>query len=170
MKIEIKVEESQDVNVIFRLNQAAFESDSEANLVNNLRSSGSLLLLLIATMERKIVGHIAFSPMKIDGFSELSLVGLAPMAVLPDLQKQGIGSKLISESISRLKTMGVDAVFLLGHKEYYPRFGFKPSYSTFGIKSRYEVPDEVFMAKELKPNILDKVAGQVEYSKEFNEL
>lgn len=170
MEIKLRKEESKDIDSIFELNAITFESDAEAKLVNNLRISGSLILSLVATANEKVVGHIAFSPMKIDGFNQLNLVGLAPMAVHPKLQKQGVGSKLIKEGIHRLKAIEVDAIFLLGHKEYYPRFGFLPSFSIFGIKSKYDVPDDTFMALELKPNSLSSVDGLIEYSKDFDAL
>ena len=124
MDIEIKKEEPKDINSIFELNTLAFESNAEAGLVNSLRDSDSLFLSLAAIVDEKVVGHIAFSPMKISGFKQLILMGLAPMAVHPNLQKQGIGSRLVKESLNRLKTFGIDAVFLLGHKEYYPKFWF----------------------------------------------
>lgn len=170
MNISIRKEKQKDIEAIFKLNSLAFESDAEARLVDNLRSSSNLALSLVATSKNEVVGHIAFSPMKIPGFDKLKLVGLAPMAVHPRLQKQGIGTKLIKTGIELLKSDNVDAIFLLGHKDYYPRFGFVPSFSNFNIKSKYEVPDEVFMGLELKPDILDGIDGIVAYSKEFDSL
>ncbi len=170
LDIELREEEPQDIDAIFEINKMAFDSGAEASLVNNLRGSKSLFLSLVAIVDGQVVGHIAFSPMKISGFEQLNLIGLAPMAVHANLQKQGVGSKLIRESLSRLKDLSIDAVFLLGHKEYYPKFGFVPSVSNFGIRSKYEVPDDAFMAIELKPSVLKNVEGLIEYSKEFDEL
>ncbi len=169
MDIEIRKEESRDIDSIFELNSLAFESNSEARLVNNLRDKGLLILSLVAIVDGKLMGHIAFSPMRIPSFDQLKLVGLAPMAVHPSLQRKGIGTKLVKEGLRELERSNVDAVFLLGHKEYYPRFGFVPSFSSFGIKSKYDVPDDVFMAMELKSNTLSRVNGLIEYSKEFDK-
>ena len=170
MDVKIRKEEPKDIDLIFALNKLVFSSDAEAKLVNNLRSSGSLFLSLVAIAEKQLIGHISFSPMKIHGFGRLALVGLAPMAVHPNLQRRGVGSQLIKEALGQLRGLNVDAVFLLGHKEYYPRFGFVPALSSFGIKSQYDVPDDSFMAMELKPKALHDVTGTVEYNEELNKL
>ena len=169
MNVCIRNEEPKDIDTIYELNASAFESNEEAVLVNRLRGSGSLTLSLVAEVNGHIVGHIAFSPIVIEGANDMNLFALGPMAVAPSEQRKEIGSKLIRHGLEKLGGSGADAVFLIGHPEYYPKFGFKPSASTFGIKSTYDVLDEVFMALELAPGVLEKVTGVARYSKEFEE-
>ncbi|WP_455367207.1 GNAT family N-acetyltransferase, partial [[Eubacterium] cellulosolvens] len=115
-----------------------------------------------------IVGHILFSKIKIRGEKDHETLALAPMAVLPKFQKQGIGGKLIREGLNKARELGFDSVIVLGHNEYYPRFGFERA-SKWNITCPFEVPDEAFMAIELNPGALSVKAGIVEYPKEFSE-
>jgi predicted N-acetyltransferase YhbS len=107
-----------------------------------------------------------FSKIKIIGVKEYESLALAPMAVLPKYQKQGIGAKLIKEGLKKAKKIGFDSVFVLGHKDYYPRFGFEKA-SRWNIKCPFKVPDEAFMAIELSVGALKERSGIVEYPKEF---
>jgi putative acetyltransferase len=93
---------------------------------------------------------------------DVKIAGLAPMSVLPDHQKQGIGASLVNAGLSLCVSNGYKAVVVLGHPDYYPKFGFTPA-STFGIKSEYDVPDEVFMVKELENGALSEYQGVVKY-------
>jgi len=102
----------------------------------------------------------------IKGKKEYEALVLAPMAVLPEFQRQGIGGKLIREGLNKAKELGFDSVTVLGHKDYYPRFGFERA-SKWNIKSPFEVPDEAFMAIELKPGALAEKTGTLEYPEEF---
>jgi putative acetyltransferase len=163
--MEIRVENSGDLESIRNVNNSAFETSSESEILDKLRSLDELLLSLVAVVDGKIVGHIAFSPMNID--STTKFVGLGPMAVIKSQQRSGVGSALVREGLKNLKDEGYSAVFVLGHPEYYPRFGFKPSFSSFEIKSKYDVPDDVFMALELQEDALSGVSGLVRYSKAF---
>jgi len=148
----------------------AFDGPGEADLVDRLRSAGAATVSLVAEVEGEVVGHILFSPIEIEGAdSKASGVGLAPMAVLPDHQRSGIGSELVREGLARCRELGELRVVVLGHPEYYPRFGFVPA-NTFGIVSDYDVPDEVFMVQELGPGALDGVNGTAHYRPEFGEL
>ena len=97
------------------------------------------------------------------------VMGLAPMAVLPERQRQGIGSALVREGLSAIERMGADAVVVLGHPAYYPRFGFKPA-ATYGLRSEYDVPDDVFMALELRPGVLEDIKGKVKYAPAFSSV
>jgi putative acetyltransferase len=97
-------------------------------------------------------------------------MGLAPVAVLPQYQRQGIGSLLISKGLDELKNMNVKAAFVLGDNRFYSRFGFVPSFSRFGIKSKFNVEDKNFMALELFDRSLDKISGNLEYCKAFDDL
>jgi putative acetyltransferase len=127
------------------------------------------VISLIAEEKLAVVGHIMFSPVKLSGHSELRIMGLAPMAVAPEHQRIGIGSALVRAGIEQCKKLGCGAVVVLGHPEYYPRFGFSPS-ASFGISCEYDVPEEVFMILELQPDFLDGVSGNLEYHEAFSSL
>ncbi len=126
-------------------------------------------LSLVAEMDDKIVGHILFSKIQIVGESIYDSLALAPMAVIPEYQMKGLGSKLVARGLYRAKELGFNSVIVLGHKDYYPKFGFQRA-SKCGIKCPFKVPDEVFMAIELTENALDGESGIVQYSDEFNEV
>ena len=96
-------------------------------------------------------------------------MGLAPMAVLPNWQRKGVGTQLINKGLNACEKAGYDAVVVLGHTDYYPRFGFVPSIN-FGINSEYDVPADVFMVKELQKDSLQGISGTVKYHQVFNEL
>ena len=110
-----------------------------------------------------------FSPVSLTGNSDLKLMGLAPMAVLPMHQNKSIGSNLVREGLEQCKSLGISAVVVLGHPEFYPRFGFLPS-SQYNISSEYNVPEDVFMVKELISGALKRRAGQVKYHAAFNNI
>ena len=103
-----------------------------------------------------------------NGDKKYNSLALAPVSVLPEYQNNGIGSKLIRESLKIAREIGFKSVIVLGHDKYYPRFGFKPA-SLWGIKAPFEVPVEAFMVLELEVRVLDDVAGTVVYGKEFLE-
>jgi putative acetyltransferase len=165
----IREEQPGDIPAIHRLNTAAFPTEAEANLVDTLRDQHALTLSLVAEEAGEILGHIAFSPMTTATPSGLKLIGLAPMAVTPERQNQGIGTALVREGIQRCTQLGIDAIIVLGHPEYYPRFGFRPA-AEFSIRSEYDVPEAVFMALELKPGTLAGVEGGVRYHPAFQEV
>ena len=169
--MEIRHETNADIVAIHNLNCKAFETDAEASIVDALRSSNNLELSLVAIEEGKVVGHIAYSPMHLEeSKTSLKIMALAPMAVDPDRQKNGIGSKLVRASLEELKSRNVDLVFLIGYPEYYPRFGFKPAFSTLGVKSNFEgVPDEAFMVLKLCEKDLDLNNCKVIFRQEFSE-
>lgn len=168
MKVHIRPETKDDFAKIWQVNAAAFDTEAEANLVDSLRQSGVALLSLVAEVGKKIVAHILFSPVAFSGQgTDLNIAGLAPMAVLPHYQKQGIGTLLVRKGLKQCESEGYQAAVVIGHPEYYPRFGFVPG-SKFGIKSEYDVPDEVFMVKELVAGILTGCRGVVKYHPLFN--
>jgi len=164
----IREERSSDIENIFQVNSEAFESPAEANLVNTLRSSGCDYISLVAKSDNKVVGHILFTPVKLsDSENNLKLIGLAPMAVLSQYQNKGIGSELVKAGLERCRSLGYNAVVVLGHPGYYPRFGFVPSIK-YGIKSEYDVPGEVFMVLELVPGSLKGHEGIIKYHEAFS--
>ncbi len=170
MKIQIRPETKKDIAKIRNVNAAAFDTKAEANIVDSLRKSSSPLISLVAESDGMIVGHILYSPVKLSGNNaNLKIASLAPVAVLPERQNQGIGSALVEAGLRRCQSCGYKAVFVLGHPDYYPRFGFVPA-SRFGIKSEYDVPDEVFLVKELEKGALFEYRGVITYHPIFAQL
>ena len=164
--MNIRFEQPHDIEQIKNVHLITFETDTEANLVDALRNAGVELISLVAEKNEEIIGHILFSPVTLDG--DTKIIGLAPMAVLPNWQRKGVGSKLINEGMKACQKAGYEAVVVLGHPDYYPRFGFEPSVN-FRIKSEYDVPSEVFMVKELKKGALKDKTGTVKYHQLFSE-
>lgn len=168
--INVRKERPEDEAAVRKVNEQAFGSPEEANLVDALRANDKATLSLVAIEDDKVVGHILFSPVTIESDDRVvTAIGLAPMAVLPELQRRGIGSLLVKTGLSELKDSGHEIVVVLGHPEYYPRFGFTPA-SRYGVKSEYDVRDEVFMALELREEALASCAGVVKYQPEFNAV
>lgn len=165
----IRLEQAADQEAIYAVNAAAFPEEDEARLVNALREQADPVISLIAEKDDRIVGHLMLSPVTLDSAPELKLMGLAPMAVAPEFQSQGVGSALVNSGLQHCTDSKVAAVVVLGHPEYYPRFGFLPSIE-YGIKSEYDVPPEVFMVKELIPESLATVSGTVSYHPAFASL
>lgn len=169
-KRNIRFENSEDRNGIRHINIEAFDTDAEANLIDALRKSDIPIISLVAEENGQLVGHILFSPVTLDGNKpNISIAGLGPMAVLPDWQNQGIGSRLVEEGLKQCKRSGYEVVVVLGHPNYYPRFGFSPSVN-YGIKSEYDVPAEAFMVKEIHAGALDGCSGTVIYHQAFKDV
>ena len=164
--MRVRPEEPADALAIRTVNEAAFESSREADIVEALREKPDGLVSLVAESEGQVLGHILFSPVSLVGNSGLSLLGLGPMAVLPTHQRQGIGSTLVREGLNQCRKMGCSAVVVLGHPEFYPRFGFVPA-SRYGISCEYDVPEEVFMLSELQPGSLRGARGKIIYNEAF---
>ncbi|MBI3992747.1 MAG: N-acetyltransferase [Candidatus Lambdaproteobacteria bacterium] len=166
--MSIRDECPEDVSAIHHVNALAFGQPQEAALVDALRRAGAVLLSLVAVEDGAIVGHILFSPVRVrGGGGEFAAVGLAPMAVLPAWQRRGIGSALVRAGLARLRGMGQEAVVVLGHPAYYPRFGFRRA-SVFGLRWEHAAPDEAFMALELVAGSLAGRQGVVAYRPEFD--
>jgi putative acetyltransferase len=171
MKLTIAPEREHELPAIHGVVAAAFATTAEARLVDALREQGALVLSLVAAIADEPVGHVAFSPVTVTredgrGFAG---VGLAPLAVLPEYQRCGIGSRLTEAALDELRTRGHAFCIVLGHPEYYPRFGFVPA-SRFGIRWEHEVRDEAFMVLELRPGALAGVSGVARYHAAFGEL
>jgi putative acetyltransferase len=164
--IEIREELPQDAADIRDVNKRAFGQDQEGNIVDALRSNGAASLSLVATIDGRVVGHIMFSPIAVG--SEVG-AALGPMAVLPEHQRLGLGSKLIEAGIQKLKDAGWPFIIVLGHAEYYPRFGFRPA-SAFGVKCEWDVPDEAFMLLVLDEAKMRRVVGLAIYRHEFSTV
>ncbi len=166
--LRIVDETPADFQAVRRINEAAFDTRAEAELVEVLRERAKPLISLVAEDEGAIAGHILFTPVTIAD-CDARLFGLAPMAVDPTRQRAGIGSVLVREGLSRCEQLGAAGVVVLGHPGYYPRFGFRPA-SAFGITSEYDVPDAAFMALELAAGSLDCVCGVARYHPAFAGL
>ena len=132
-----------------------------------LRREAHPYISLVAEEEKQIVGHILFTPMTLPGHLELKIMGLGPLAVVPEQQRKGIGSALIKAGLARCKELGYGAVIVLGHKGYYPRFGFIPAVC-YGIQCEFEVPAEAFMVLEIVPGYLKGAEGIIHYHAAFN--
>lgn len=162
----IRDEEERDLAAVRRLNAAAFGTPAEAKLVDALRQQARPVVSLVAEENQAIVGHIMFSPVVLSSHPELKIMGLAPMAVSPQHQRQGIGSALVRAGLEQCRKLGSGAVVVLGHPGYYPRFGFVPA-GRMGIGCEYEVPADVFMLVELEPDYLRNASGTIKYDPAF---
>lgn len=166
----VRRETEADHLAVRQVNERAFERASEADLVDALRKSVEPHISLVAEQDGQIVGHIFFSPVVIESeASEFTALGLGPMAVLPEFQNQGIGSELMRRGLEECLSMGHDVVVVVGHPDYYPRFGFAPAHRK-GLRCEYAVPDEVFMVAELRQGALAGRTGLVKYHHEFSRV
>ena len=164
--MNIREEQPDDVAQIRRVNLAAFETNTEADLVDALRRDAAPIISLVAEEDGNIVGHIMFSPAMLVADPRVSLMGLAPMAVIPARQRAGIGSRLVVEGIERCTRAHVKAVVVLGHAQYYPRFGFVPA-SELSLGCEYDVPANVFLVRELQDGALKGLSGTIRYHPVF---
>jgi putative acetyltransferase len=165
----IRAEEPNDRDAVHVVHTSAFETPAEANLVDALRKQAHPTVCLVAADDNTVVGHILFSPVSLSRHPGLTMMGLAPMAVVPNHQRKGIGSALVRAGLEQCKKLGCGAVVVLGHPEYYPRFGFLPS-TQFRIGCEYDVPEDVFTVLELQPGFLHGASGIIKYHAAFSNL
>ena len=163
--MRIRREEPRDVPAIRTINLTAFGSASEADIVDALRSDARHVISLVAEEDDALIGHILFSPVDVAG-ADLRAMALAPMAVIPDRQRTGVGSALVRAGLDECRRSGAAAVFVLGHPSYYPRFGFATA-STLGFRCEFDAPDDAFMVSELVPGALSRQSGLVCFDKAF---
>jgi putative acetyltransferase len=170
-RLIIRPEREKDYPKIREVNDLAFGQENEGILIKKLRQTEKFIreLSLVAELDDEVVGHILFYPVVIRSAPlKFQTLSLGPMAVSPEYQRQGIGSQMVKEGLETAKTLGYKSVIVVGHPEYYPRFGFKPA-SQWKIKVPFDVPDEAFLALELVIDELKGKSGTVEYPEEFNE-
>ncbi len=168
--IEIREERNEDYDAVQLVNDRAFGTPEEGRIVNTLRKVCRETLSLVAVSGGKIVGHIFFSPAAVDhGGTQVVGMGLAPMAVLPEFQNRGIGSLLVREGLRRIKETDCPFIIVLGHIDYYPRFGFEQA-SKYGLRCQWEgLPDEAFMVLVLDESVVAGISGVAKYRSEFDE-
>lgn len=172
MNLRIRPETDEDATRITEINDRAFGQEDEGILVQRLRRTDAFDpgLSLVAEVDGTVNGHILFYPVVIESRAGAhQTLALAPMAVIPELQNKGVGSALVTEGIEAARRQGHRSVIVLGHAEYYPRFGFRPA-SRWDIKTPFEAPDEAFLALELVPGELSDKHGTVKYPAEFEDV
>jgi putative acetyltransferase len=168
--LTIRREKPEDHPAVYEINRQAFETDTEARLVDALRGVEQPSISLVAELDGKPVGHILFTPVSLFGtLSGAEVVGLAPMAVLPEFQNQGIGSALVRSGLEACRASGTCLVFVLGHPDYYPRFGFQPV-APLGLHYKDTQLDPYFFVLELVPGALEGASGTVEFHHLFDEV
>lgn len=168
--VKIRPEEPTDYAEVYQVNVQAFGRENEAELVDNLRPVVQPYISLIAELEGQIVGHIFFSPVRIESQSGAqTAIGLGPVAVLPAYQNQGVGTKLVQAGLETCRQQGHKLVVVLGHPGFYPRFGFIPA-GSLGLRFHEPVPEENFMLLELLPGTQVNGNGVVRYHPEFDQI
>ena len=166
----VRPERPGDAAAIRRVNEAAFGRAAEADLVDALRAHGRVSRSLVAERAGVILGHILFSPVRIDsGRTSTEAIGLAPMAVLPAHQRAGIGSLLVRTGLAECGRAGHGCVVVLGHPEFYPRFGFVRA-SRHGLAWEHSAPDEAFMVLPFREDAIAAGGGVVRYAPEFGQV
>jgi len=176
MEVTLRQENENDFESVFQLIEKAFEKEEysdhkEQFLVERLRNSEAFIpeLSIVAGLDGKIVGHILFTKLQIKNETQtFSSLALAPVSVLPEFQGKGIASKLILHGHEIAKSLGYKSVILLGHQDYYPRFGYELC-EKYNIKMPFDVPAENCMIIALTENALSGISGEVVYPSEFLE-
>ncbi len=165
--INTRNEQPGDAEGIRAINKLVF-NDREWDLVDLLRERGRNIVSRVAVDGEGVIGHILFTQVSVKPAAPFRGVGLAPLAVHPGHQNQGIGARLAREGLAACAALGYDYAVVLGHPGYYPRFGFRAA-SRFGLANIYGA-DEAFMALEFHPGVLGAFSGIIQYCTEFNEL
>jgi putative acetyltransferase len=181
LAVGLRPEAPEDASAIREVHRLAFEGPVESDIVDAVRAAGAAVLSMVAVAGQRfgdagdepagpglVAGHVLYTRATVsteDG-EDVSLLGLAPVAVLPAYQGRGIGTMLIEASLEELRAEGYPAVVVLGHPGYYPRFGFLPG-SRWGLRWENDVPDDAFMAVELSPGALAGIRGVVRFRPEF---
>jgi putative acetyltransferase len=168
LRIRPEHDSATEREAIGNVNRLVFGGEDEAKLVEALRAGGYQRLSLVAERDGVLVGHILFSELSImTDKGRLAGLSLAPMAVLPGYQRQGIGSQLLEQGLAGCREQGHAIVIVLGHPEFYPRFGFSAELAV-PLESPYS--GDAWMALELKPGALRGVKGTVVYPPPFAGL
>lgn len=168
--LHIRPEKAKDIDIISEINRQAFGGETEPNLIASIRESENFIpeLSLVAELDSQLIGHILFSGISIQQ-SDIThpALSLAPMAVLPSYQRQGIGTALVLRGLKVCKRLRHKVIIVIGHPRYYPRFGFEPA-RKFELSLEFDVPDEAFMVLALERGALKNISGVVKYPPAFN--
>ncbi len=169
--ITVRVERAEDIAQIREVNELAFEQALEADLVDRLRAGAAEPLSLVAVDGGTVLGHVLFSPVDVESNGRrVRGMGLAPMAVRPGRQREGIGTQLVTHGLNLLRESGCPFVVVVGHPGYYPRFGFVPA-ATHGLRSQWsEVPPEAFMVLVFDARAMRGIAGVARYQPAFEQV
>jgi putative acetyltransferase len=166
----VRDETPADREAVRVVNERAFGQAAEADLVDALRENAEPHVSLVAEVGGRVVGHVFFSPVVVESSAGAwAAFALGPMGVLPEFQRRGVGSGLIRRGLDECRRAGQEVVFVLGHADYYPRFGFGPA-AARGLRCEYPVPEEVFMVAELREGALAGRTGLVKYRPEFGRV
>ena len=166
----VRPENPADYARVHEINHLAFETDSEALLVDGLRAEAQPVISLVAEMGDEVVGHILFTPVAIgDTPASMATMGLTPLAVHPEFQDHGVGGELVKVGLEACAAAGCEAVVTLGHPEYYARFGFTPAVEQ-GISYVGSDYDSFFLVKELVPDTLEFFQGEAKFHRLIEEL
>jgi putative acetyltransferase len=166
--VRIRPAEPGDETAILGIHRAAFETDAEAELVEALLASGDGVISLVALENAVVVGHVLLSRVTVGDDARAKMVSLAPVAVRPEFQCRGVGSRLVRASVDVAREQGWDAVVVLGHAAFYPRFGFVPA-TPLGILPPWpDIPEDAWMVAELSDGVLDGLAGVVSFPPPFD--
>lgn len=166
MGISIRRETPADAAAVRRVEELAFARADEAALVDALRAHGNVTLSLVAEEDGRVVGHVLFSPVVIGA---TAAVGLAPLAVLPQCQRRGIGAALVERGLAECRAAGHECAVVLGEPEYYARFGFE-SAARYGVRCEFDAPEGAFMMVALRPGALAGLSGVARYLPEFGAV
>ena len=171
--ITVRTETAADIASIRRVEEAAFGRSAEADLVDALRRRGRVTLSLVAVEDGIVTGHILFTPVTFEGLDgcavKIEVAGLGPLAVLPASQRRGVGSRLVKAGLEACRSLGIDAVVVLGHAGYYPRFGFQPA-GPLGIRWEVDGHEASFFVAELRQGALNGLRGVIRYAPELTGL
>ncbi len=166
--MDVRLETDDDIVPIRTVNDLAFGREGEGKLVDTLRARGAVICSLVAEEGGAVVGHVLFSPTVLDDEGRHTAVaGLGPVAVRPDCQRRGIGDALIRAGLAICREQGYPLAVVLGHPDYYPRFGFRPS-RPLGIRWEHDAPEAAFMVMELRMGALEGARGVIRYQPEFD--
>ncbi|WP_254639538.1 GNAT family N-acetyltransferase [Cohnella sp. GbtcB17] len=176
--VQIRTETNGDIEAVRQVHLAAFGGrEDESRLADRIRESAGFVpeLSLVAEADGGVVGHMLISKAElVDGQDATDTLVLAPIGVLPDAQGRGVGGALIREGIRRAEQLGYKLIFLIGHPSYYPKFGFKPAVDSGLVLMQFDVPDDVFMVRELAEGELARLAatrkekyGELKYPQTF---
>ncbi|MEM9301597.1 MAG: N-acetyltransferase [Pseudomonadota bacterium] len=164
--MNIREEQPGDEAAIRAMVTASFDRPDEATLIDRLRAECPGFVSVVAEDGGEIVGHVGFSPVTIGGNADHPVMGIAPLAIAPDRQRQGVGTALVRQGLIRCRDRGVEGVIVLGSPDYWGRFGFSPAIE-LGLETDFDVPPDAFQALEIKNGALLCIEGVVHYQSAF---